>query len=786
MIHSVSDWKSTIEPRHDIDPEEKHKKEAYSLDMAQYIYSQFNSNQCYPMRSTYKSFSLNRAYAAGEQPSEMYIERVNGLDATGKIKREGWRNANFEDVLSPMPKYMRKYVGWFMNQEHRVAVTGIDSYSKMKRDDKKFETKAKMMLGIPPQEGEIVPENDVELKLFESIIGTRLMYEIAAEKALTHTDEISENKRVKEKVIYDWGSIGVSFEHDYIDPYTGKAVYEYLDPDKTFMEFSKDHDFDLATFACFERYVTIADIKRKHPNMPEDEIRGYAMKFLNSYGNPEYYNQVDDAENGVFGYYSFKVPELVCYWLSMDTYYSPTAYKEVGGFRIPVNNPRENEIKSGKVKPKNTVIKQREMLYQCSWIPGTKVVSDFGLSHYIPRQKGVRLPIHGVKIKGKPIVEGCRIPLDNIQLAQLRFQNECAKARPNNSLGMNIAALKNVVGKIEGVKTEADVVAFLAENGIGLFSHEGTMPTHVPGSNSGAGAGYPYFPIAGGLGNAVGEFIQTINIAEQQLATITGVDQFSALQATPSSETSGAAMQAAMSATNETFRPFSVAYSNLRQRVAENCLSRITNICVHTPINKNPYRGVLTDEMINALSEVGMENTAAWYGISIEDKPGAEMIQRFDRMVEASIAKGTTTASDWVIISQIFQNKGNIKEAGLYLAYCEEKKAKQDAAKQQQVITLQGEEQRKTQAMQAELDMKKDTHATNEAIRKAGAEAIFAKGLNEAQANLQLMNQLLTGAAQQGMQAAQQGQEQQMQMAMQQGMGGNMPEEQEEAEEMED
>lgn len=234
-------------PTCNIDPKQKASDPNWSRSMVEYIYSQYMMGNCAITKNDVERFNVNLSYAKGRQDTSIYKDMIldeykgsskspkysEGGDSFNPPKtkkaRQGWVSINFDNVFSPMPKYINTIIGIMEGQEHNIHVSAIDEHSAELRDELKYKryVQGKYMnklaiidnlMGIEHQEENIIyPSSIEELRMFEEMGEFKLTYEIGIQRAVDHTMKASGDKKIKTNVIKDAVTFGIAATMDYFD-----------------------------------------------------------------------------------------------------------------------------------------------------------------------------------------------------------------------------------------------------------------------------------------------------------------------------------------------------------------------------------------------------------------------------------------------------------------------------------------------------------------------------------------------------------------------------------------
>lgn len=698
-----------------IDPNKKRQPE-YILKFSKFIYSQFYNGNSAIKSDMARRFVRNRSYAVGNQDTSVYKNWIFGSKNNGpdipivdpatetlvneiKLEDMGLGNINFDDVFSPLPKYVDTIIGILHDVNHNIEVNATDEKSGAEREEMKYMsyvktelnkygwlTKFNTAMGIPePEAPPVQPESRKELELFENIGAFKLPVEIAMEDLAAHTINIAQlDSETKDQLNYDGLTDGFQCIVVEQDVNTGEFIPNRKDPLEIILEDSRYPDFRDSTWGGYIEWYTIHKLAIE-TGKQEKDLQGLAGQVAGEYGNPE---QVDvSIENGYYGFGDFRVPVLHSFWKSIDTEYY-TKRETRYGTRTFYEPYRDN----GKTPPKSK--KGRQMtktsirrLYHGKWVIGSDIVFDYGIVSNAPYDfgtKDVKFPIILYRLPGKPKIESM-IPIeDRIHLTWLRTQNEIAKARPSG-YSIEWGALQNLQ---YGNKNLSPTDAFK------LFDKTGKLiwslrPKNIPGpGNAGQFVGNPIQELQGDLPNAILGGFEAFRALYKELDSISGLDGLTMANVDPSSNMRSSVAQLASSATANSLKNIYNGYLHLKKTSIEVVLWMVEAMMAAyklNDLNENPYYHVLGKASLTALLTAS-KYPPVTFGLNVEESTSDFEKQEFLAAAKVALQGGKNgipaiTFSEYSFIVRYIDSKKSIKLLELWMA-----KKEREAALQQQKI----------------------------------------------------------------------------------------------------
>jgi len=718
-----------LRPSDDIEPNKKQKSKKYSLEYSRFIYSQYIKNSSAITSDMADNFIRNRSYARGEQDTEQYrnwivgkkdddhkipstIDRTDNNYANIDIDDLGLENINFDDVFSPLPKYIEIIIGIMRSQEHDIIVNAEDENSGTLKEELKFSSYIRSQLkpliirfntvfNIPDTNEEaVLPASLEELELFDNIGAFKLPYEIAMEKLIGHTFSLSHFEGdIKDDVIKDLLVDGYTCVVTSQDPTSGKFKPEHKDTVDIILENSNKYDFSDSTWGGYIEYYTINKL-RAETGWTEKQVSELAEKYVGQFGNPKDFD--DSLSNGQYGYDDYKIPVLHSFWKTIDTEYYSERQTGTGPKQIyePWRNNGRKPPKTNRKSRKYDKVNIRR-LYHAKWVIGSEKVFDYGIVTNTPYNFGtndVEFPIRLVRIKGKPKIESM-IPIeDQIYLTFVKTQNAIAKAAPPG-LAIEWGAIENIQYGNKKLKPKDSIT---------LYTNTGNMVykldvSTLPGRQGTNRVGKPIEELRGGLGTAIADGIQGIEFLYRQLDVITGIDGITSVTQQPNRDTGKAVTEMAVAATSNTLKGLYNNYIRIKEQTARVVAWQIQAMLTGydiSEIEECPYFKSLGRSNLSAIMTAG-DYPPVVYGFSIEARATELEKERILEAAKVGLQSGKNgipaiTYSEYSFILRFLNSGKSIKYLELWMAKKEQERTQKEQKVAEQNIKIQAEEQRKT------------------------------------------------------------------------------------------
>jgi hypothetical protein len=724
---------SKFRPSDDIDPKLKETDPTWSLAYMEHIYAQYVLGNCAITPTDVRRFDRNYKYSIGRQDTSIYkdmiLDEFDDNDETPKYtrgyddvhapsqkkSREGWVNIDFENVFSPMPKYINAIIGIMESEEHDINVAAIDEHSGDLREQIKYQryVKGKYLdrlnsyqeaMGIEPQdENEVYPRSIEELGMFEEMGEFKIAYEIGIQKAVEHTMKASGDKKIKRNVIKDIARYGVTATMDYFDYAVKEVRVKHLDVKNLIVEDSKEDDFSDISYAGYVDYITIAELQNQ-TGLAEEDLWEIASNYVNDFGNKNFYDKSIGAD-GVYDFMKCRVPVMVAFWISNDsTYY--TRKKTKDNQDVDIIEPYRKRSDGSSRKPrvydrddKKTTVTTKQTIYTCKWVIGTGTVYEFGKAHdsaFDYKDKRVALPIHVYKIDEKPIVENCIPLVDQIALTFYRLQNGIASAPP--------PGLKIEYNSLMGMTFEDDQ-EWKPLDSLKLYSQKGHMIFNASpsGVEMNPNMGEPIQELRGGLGTVIEDAARSLELAYQSLMEITGIDRLSAVSQSPGRDQGKYVTQVAVAATNNTLRSVYSCHLAMKEMVAKGIALRVQAV-IYGRTDSN-YERIIGDAAVEALRAGGHAPPVS-LGVHLVALPNDQLKNDVREAAMAAMAGGKNgipalTYSEYLFIVEQLNSMSGISYARVYIAKKEAEAAMKEqkaAAESQELLNQQTQEQNQQKA----------------------------------------------------------------------------------------
>lgn len=723
--------------------EEKRSDPKYSLDVMKYIYSYACKDE-YGLRSMYDKWFLNRQYGNANQPIEQYMDIVDPKDPkistttneagetiytqnAQEAFRRGYGNIDYK-ILHVMPKFRSVYIGKMIGSSTDITIKNKDLMTKRQKDLKKNSVWVNKVLLKNSSYREIiekskgleeqyVPGSKEELDL--AFTGDKLDYETAMENALRNDYDQSDWDEIEEKLHGSFFDNNRAATRIVIDKGLYQTRIEYQDILKVIKPQSKFNDNRDVPWIGVIDYMNVDQFRAENKNLGEEKIQDLVKTYI-SEGviNTSHDFNIDAyteyLETGNCNYNNLKIPYIEAYWKTTDTY----GEVEITG------KVTKSEIKRGKVYKKGKrYFKQLEdydserFVYTAKWLIDSEHVWDYGIMDDQIRKNGdVMFPISYYEQEGDSINERCQRPVDDIILNEYHFQNNQANA-PKRQVIIDWDAAEKTAEMIDGMNP-FELGKMIKEGGGVTYLKFGTN-TDYDDFKSNAGSNIPIYPIEGGMGTQMTEYIQTLATKLQQIQSFTGLQGEQVAEKTKGDDTAYQA-QLRASATNESLLMSYRAVNRLKGRCATASAYRIQNLISYSDKFYDSYARIIGVQGCEAIKQLEEEvETPSEWGFDIVSLPTHDDIQDISGWITQGLAGGkngnaSLTLGDAFMVKEMLRNGTSMNEIKRFMQY---KDAERD--KKEKEFQIKFEKERKA----GEADQKKSDHEMRVAEIMAQAKA---------------------------------------------------------------
>ena len=692
----------------EFDTSEQKKTEDYGKRYALAIWNGWGGMYQYNERRG-RFIELRKWREGLQSPAE--LKKICGVEGDKSFLNLDWT------PISIIPKFVDVMTAMINNSLYKVQVNAVDKISTNVKDKEKSKMRATYLMkklqdetGIPlVPNGMKVPESEEEINLYMDL-NFKQSTEIAMELALDKIFKEIKFKDVRAKVVDDFITIktgGIRVYHD-----ANKQVKaRYIDPVNLITPYTVKEDYSDITHAGELVWKTIGQIKSEAGDkFSEEQYYNIATSCNNQYGNLllggiqsfAYYNKA-----GSYPYYNFLIPCLDFQFLSINTDYFKTKKNKYGVERTFKSNadykPNNPETK--------VFSKDRQDKYSGIYIIGADLIYGYGLAENMTRKKkngnysadttlDFRLYSPGMRdMENKSMVERMIPYARQMHLAHLKLQQIQAASIPKG-LGIDISGLQEVTIGKGNQKETMSVLEMEA-----IYRARGTFYYNRVNSDGSPMNGLPIQELENGLGKDVMSYIEIWKFNENNIRSMTGINE-SVDASTPSPEALVGIQKMAAAGAKNSIRTLTDALTHLVEDASDHLVLMIQD---YIEYNKDNIEMALGHDVYDII-KLGANIPACEYAIYCEYAPDEEERAYLENQVSLAQQQKEIRPEDAMLIKSM----KDVKQASQYMT--QRRKAYQAELMKQSAAQSQAQAQAAAEAAKVAEDEKRTTAAAQAQI----------------------------------------------------------------------
>lgn len=645
------------------------------------------------------------------------VEEMKNIMSTGGDTT--WLNIDWSPI-SIIPKFADIVTSIVNNSLYKVKCNAVDKISLNKKDIKKKEMQAAMLLKkIEKQagvklvpDGVKVPESEEQIDLYMDLnfkMATEMVMELGIDKVFVQNGF----KETRKKVVDDLVTIKTGAIRNYYDR-NYQICQRYVDPVNLITPYSLQEDYSDIPYAAEVIWKTIGQIKAEAgPKFTEEQYYEIAQSAFNKWGNllagglKDYYYYQNTNQRP---YYNFLIPCIDFEFLSINTQYYKTKKNKYGVSRTYKEGESYKGENQGPDTQMHSIDKQNR--FGGMYILGADLVYNYGLQHNVDRKRkgktysldtclSFKIYSPGMRdMENKSLVERAVPYARQMQLAHLKLQQMQAQAVPKG-IKIDISGLTEVIigkGDQKEAMSPLELRAMYSQTGTFYYNRTNTDGSPMNGS--------PIEEMENGLGKDVLNYIEIYNHNLNIIRDMIGVNEATDAS-TPSPEALVGIQKMAAAGTKNALRPLSEALTHIVESAADEVTRMIQDTLEY---NKEGIELSLGEAAYKIL-ELGKDIALCDFSIQVEYLPDEEERLFLEQRIANAEANKEIRPEDAIICHSI----KNTKEAAAYLmerrkAYQKEKMEESAQMSQAQAQAAAGaakaaeEEKRLTYDMQAQYE----------------------------------------------------------------------------------
>ena len=663
-----------------------------------------------------------RSYARGEQSIQKYKDE---LAINGDLS---YLNLDWKPVPI-LSKFVDIVVNGISSKTYDIKAYAQDPESIKKRTSyaskiyedmlsKEYLDNLKNTLGIDlyqtPSTG-IMPETKEELELHMQL-SYKQSVEIAEEESISSVFAQNKYDLIRRRLNMDLTVCGIAAAKTNFNTAEGITV-DYVDPAYMVYSYTEDPNFEDIYYVGELKAITISELKKEFPNIPEDELK----RIQSMPGNKSYITGWGDYDENTVQvlYFDYKTYHNQVFKIKQTDQGLMKAIEKPDTFNPPENDMFER------------VSRSIEVLYSGAKVLGTNTMLKWELAENMSRPYAdttkvkMNYAICAPRIyKGKieSLVSKCTGFADMIQITHLKLQQVISRMVPDGVyLDMDGLAEVDLGNGTNYNPAEALNMYFQTGSIVGRsLTQEGDMnPGKVPIQelNSGTGAG------------KIQSLINTYQYYLQMIRDVTGLNE-ARDGSLPDRNTLVGLQKLAANASNVATRHIVQSSLFLTLKLAENISLKVAD-ALEFPLTRSALQNSISTYNVKTLDEVVNLNLHD-FGIFLELEPDEEEKQQLEANIQIALQAKNIDVEDAIDLRQI----KNLKLANQMLKVKRKEKAKQDQLAQQANIKAQSEAQSAAAEKTAMAEVQKQQAISGANVEYEKAKSEFEKDRMQLQARL--------------------------------------------------
>ena len=701
----------------------------YGRQVAQAIESEWFNQGGYGNRfsTNYNHFHTLRLYARGEQPVQKYKDE---LAINGDLS---YLNLDWKPV-PVISKFVDIVANGITEKKYEINAYAQDPESIKKRTNY---AEAIMQDMVAKQEiiqlseaigvnafntdsPENLPQTKEELSLHMQL-DYKQSIEIAEEEAINHVLAKNKFDEIRKRFNYDLTVLGIGAVKTNWNKANGVKV-EYCDPANLVYSYTEDPNFEDIYYVGEVKAVTIPELKKQFPNIPQEELK----RIENMPGNREYltgWKGYDENTVQVL-YFEYKTYNNQVFKIKTG----PNGLEKVIQKSDDFNPPENDTFKK--------VSRSIEVLYSGAKILGTNTMLKWELSENMTRPYADTTKVEMNYVLCAPRMYNGRIEsvvskitgfADMIQITHLKLQQVMTRMVPDGVF-LDVDGLAEVDLGNGTSYNPAEALNMYFQTGSVLGRsmtqdgelNRGKVPIQELQSSSG--------------GAKIQSLIQTYQYYLQMIRDVTGLNE-ARDGSLPDRNALVGLQKMAANQSNVATRHILQASCYLALRTCENVSRRIAD-SLSFALTSNSLQNSITKFNTATMLEMSTLNLHD-FGIFLELEPEEEEKAQLEQNIQVALQSGGIDLEDAIDIRRV----KNLQLANEMLK--DRRKKKQEAARQAQLQNIQAQAEANAQASEkaamAEAQKQQIITAEKVNLEKAKTEFEIQKLQAEAQVKRELM-----------------------------------------------
>ena len=671
---------------------------------------------------SYNSFHQLRQYARGEQSIQKYKDE---LSINGDLS---YLNLDWKPV-PVISKFVDIVVNGMSNKSYDITTYAQDPFSvKAKTDysraiERDIATKAALInmqqqMGIDlSSTGDIagLPENKDELDLHMQL-NYKQSIEIAEEEVISNVLAANKYDQIKRRIASDLTILGICASKTRFDSSEGIKI-EYVDPASIVYSYTEDPNFEDIYYAGEVKSITIPELKKQFPNIPEEEL----LKIQKMPGNSQYLQNWGNYDSNTVQvmYFEYKTYMNQVFKIKKTEQGLEKALEKTDEFNPPPNDNFER------------VYRTIEVLYTGAKVLGNNYMLQWELAENMTRPTADSTKVEMNYCISAPRMYRGRIEsivsritgfADMIQLTHLKLQQVMSRIVPDGVF-LDMDGLAEVDLGNGTNYNPAEALNMYFQTG----SIVGRSLTQEGGMNAGK---IPIQELSSSSGQAkIQSLIGTYQYYLQMIRDVTGLNE-ARDGSQPDKDALVGIQKLAVNASNIATKHLLDSMLYVTLRICENISLKVADV-IANPLLHNALRNSISSFNVKTLEEL-MNLQIHDFGIYIQIEPEEHEKALLEQNVQMALQTGVIALSDAIDI----RNIKNQKLANQFLKLRQNQKLEREQKQQQANIQAQAQANAQQAEQAAMNEVQKQQAITAEKVSIEQAKSQFEIQRMQAEAEI--------------------------------------------------
>jgi hypothetical protein len=676
---------------------------------------------------SYSNFHQLRLYARGEQSVQKYKDE---LSINGDLS---YLNLDWTPV-PVISKFVDIVANGMSNKSYEISTVAQDPFSIKNKTEYAKAIESDManrqaLADIQEVTGKdmSLTQNMVELPDSKDELDIHMQMtfkqnvEIAEEEVINNVLEYNKYNQTKKRLAHDLTVLGIAACKTRFDKTEGIKI-DYVDPAYMVYSYTEDPNFEDVYYVGEVKAITIPELKKQFPDLPEEELEKIQKmpgnsQFVTGWGNYD--------ENTVqVMYFEYKTYMNQVFKIKKTDQGLEKALEKTDEFNPPPNDNFER------------VYRTIEVLYTGAKVLGTNVMLEWKMAENMTRpiadttKVEMNYCITAPKIyKGRieSIVSRITGFADMIQLTHLKLQQVMSRIVPDGVF-LDMDGLAEVDLGNGTNYNPAEALNMYFQTG----SVVGRSLTQEGGMNAGK---VPIQELSTSSGQAkIQSLIGTYQYYLQMIRDVTGLNEARDGSA-PDKDALVGLQKLAVNASNTATKHLMDSLLYITLRMCENISLKVADI-IQNPLTENALTNSISK--FNKETLIELRNLQLHdFGIFLEMEPEQEEKALLEQNVQMALQTGAIALSDAIDIREI----KNTKLANQFLKLRQRQKIEREQAAAQQNIQAQAQANAESAEKSAMFEVQKQQALTQEkvSIEQAKSQFEIQRMQTEAQIKRELM-----------------------------------------------